>query len=802
MNKINLKILLPFIIFLILINVAKGMERTNPDNIHNRPWDAYWIEVPGESQNSYGVYLFRKDLNFKQVPSSFIINVSADNRYKLYINGKLVSLGPSRGDVLHWRYETVDIGRYLKPGKNVLAAVVWNDGNYRSIAQMSYQTGFIIQGNSDLEDPVNTNNTWKCIKDSAYKPLQPRVIGYYAAPPGEYVDMNRHDLRWNEINYNDSSWKNARQISHGNPKGVFTFDYGWMLVPSPIPPMELKKEKALKVREENGISVPGKFLSGDTLTIPENTNASLLLDQTYLTDAYPTLEFSGGKDAAISIKYAEALYSEKKDSVSGKTEFFKTNRNYIAGKVFIGLEDSLTSNGDINQTYTSLWWRAYRYILIKVRTKNEPLTIKNFYGTYTGYPFKLNAKFESTDSTLGKILKVGWRTARLCAFETYMDCPYYEQLQYAGDTRIQALISYFDSGDRRLAKNAINLLDESRIAAGLTESRYPSASTQLIPPFSLRWIGMLHDYWMYTPDSRFVKSKLSGERQVLSFFERFQRKDGSINSLPYWGFTDWVNSKGWNHGVPPIGRDGSSSILDLQLLRAYELAAQMEDKLGMKAFAGLYESRALQLKKTILKKYWDKGRQEFADTPDKKSFSQHANALAILTGVVEGKEAQLLGNRIVKDSALTQATVYFSYYVNRALVKAGLGNLYLNQLDVWKENLKYGMSTFAEYSDLQHTRSDCHGWSASPNIEFFRTVLGIDSYAPGFKVVKIEPHLGSLNHASGEIPHPQGKIAVDYKLKDGKWKINIDIPERTSGFLIWKGKKYKLTKEVNQFILN
>jgi len=796
-----LNIIIPFFLILSLTHRVQGMKALDSSYVQTHQWNAYWIAVPKEPHNAFGVYLFRKDFTLKQTPSSFIINVSADNRYKLYINGKLASLGPARGDILHWRYETVDIGSYLLSGKNVVAAVVWNDGASSPLAQMSYRTGFIIQGNSRQAEKVNTNKTWKCIKDSAYRLLHPHVIGYYAASPGEYINMNNQEMDWKEINYNDSLWKNASQISHGDPKGTFTFDFGWMLVPSSIPPMEFRREPALKFREAKGIDLSVDFSGGDSIIIPAGAKGEFLLDQTYLTDAYPTIIFSRGKDAGISIKYAEALYSEKKDSVSGRPIFYKTNRNDISKKVFIGLKDSIISNGKYNQTFTSLWWRAYRYIKITVRTKGEPLTIKNIYGTYTGYPFALKAKFESTDSIFGEILKVGWHTARLCAFETYMDCPYYEQLQYVGDTRIQALVSYYNSGDYRLARNAINLISESRISSGLTQSRYPSSALQLIPPFSLWWIGILHDYWMFTPDSEFVKSKLSGERQILSFFHKFQLKDGSIKNLPYWNFTDWVKSKGWDHGVPPTGKDGTSSILDLQLLQAYETAAQMENKIGMRAYAELYSSKVSQLKKTILNKYWDNSRKEFADTPDKNLFSQHANALAILACVIKGKEAHLLGKKIISDTTLTKASIYFKFYVNRALVKAGLGNYYLDWLDVWKENLNYGMSTFAEYSDLRTTRSDCHAWGASPNIEFYRTVLGIDSYAPGFARIKIEPHLGNLKWAEGEMPNPYGKINVSYKLEKSKWIISIVLPDKTSGILIWKGQKYKLEKGTNNLSL-
>src|SRR6201999_4549171 len=129
--------------------------------------------------------------------------------------------------------------------------------------------------------------------------------------------------------------------------------------------------------------------------------------------------------------------------------------------------------------------RTYRYIRLIVHTQSEPLTIDDLYGTFTGYPFKRTAVFNTDNTEIKQILDIGWRTARLNAWETYTDCPYYEQLQYIGDTRIQAVITYYNSADNRLPRNAIELMDHSRLTDGVTLSRYPSRSTQIISPFSL-----------------------------------------------------------------------------------------------------------------------------------------------------------------------------------------------------------------------------------------------------------------------------------------------------------------------------
>ena len=149
-------------------------------------WTAQLISVPGEPQNAYGIYHFRKTFELPEQPERFVVHVSADNRYKLYVNGELASVGPARGDVFNWNFETVDLARWLKPGKNTLAAVVWNFAEMKPVAQVSFnQTGLIVQGNTAAEEAVNTNDSWLCSHNGSYKPHQARVYGYYAAGPGE-----------------------------------------------------------------------------------------------------------------------------------------------------------------------------------------------------------------------------------------------------------------------------------------------------------------------------------------------------------------------------------------------------------------------------------------------------------------------------------------------------------------------------------------------------------------------------------------------------------------------------------------
>ena len=124
----------------------------------NTHWNAQWIGLNNllDRGTGYGVYYFRKSINIAGKPARFVIHISADNHYKLYVNGKMVSDGPARGDLYNWNYETVDIARFLVPGKNTVAAIVWNEAQYRPEYQVTFRTDFIIQGNTAAEEILNT----------------------------------------------------------------------------------------------------------------------------------------------------------------------------------------------------------------------------------------------------------------------------------------------------------------------------------------------------------------------------------------------------------------------------------------------------------------------------------------------------------------------------------------------------------------------------------------------------------------------------------------------------------------------
>lgn len=792
---LNSLIIIFFILWLPIAVKGQQPDLINPELLKNR-WEARWITCPGVSLTDFGVYHFRKSFQLKNQPEKFIIHVSGDNRYRLFVNGKEVCNGPARGDLAHWHFETIDIAEKLKAGKNVLSAVVWNFGEYQPLAQMSLKTAFIVQGNGDAEAIVNTEDSWKVIKNAAYQSPAARpprtVVG-----PGEIVYSEKYPYGWEKVDFDDASWLKARVLSRGTPDGQFT-SWDWNLIPRKIPFMEYKFQRIAEVERTENIEVDNRFPAGDApVVIPRNREVKILLDQIYLTTAYPELIVSGGKGASIKIDYAEAM---------ADANGIKGNRNETDDKTMLSYySDLFWPDGTQNRHYQPLWFRTYRYMELTVKTADDPLTIHDLYGYFTAYPFEEKARFKSDNPNLQKIWDVGWRTARLCAGETYYDCPYYEQLQYVGDTRIQALISLYVAEDDRLMRNAIEQFHHSLLPMGLTQSRYPSQQPQVIPPFSLIWIYMVHDYWMHRDDAAFVEQQLNGVRNVLHWYEQQIAENGMLGPMDWWNFVDW--SFGPFNGLVPIGgtpngaRDGNSSIITLQYVDALQKASELFWNFGDNALAAHYNKLSASLIQKTAALCRDSEKGLIADTPEKETFSQHANMLAILTGMVKGEESTELFHRMLASEEITEATFYFKYYFFRAMNKAGLGNEYIRFLEPWSDMLDIGLTTFAEKPEP--TRSDCHAWSAHPNYDMLATICGITPASPGFKTVRIAPHLGRLKFIEGTMPHPKGNISVDLKkVGESELQGEIVLPEGLTGQFIWNGKTVTLSDGKKKIQLN
>lgn len=762
-----------------------------------------WITHPVAAQTTKPVVLhFRRVFAQDKIPATLPITVTADNRFVLFVNGARIASGPSTGTIARWRVSTIDLAPHLKPGRNVIAAAVWdfvrkpdNAGGalpaasalppqVAPIAQQSAGLGFrLIGGALSTGEPG-----WRVKLDEGHSATNGRAQvprrSYYVASAPEIIDAARADWDWTGPT-ESGGWEDAVPAPQAQAR---------TLVADPLPPQRFAPAPAGSVVRSD--LAGAEAFPARAITIPANTRARILMRRDAMISAYPELEVSGGAGATIKLTYSEALYD---------TDDKKGDRDLVGDRRALGIFDMFQPDGP-RRIFAPLWWRTWRYAELDIQTAATPLTLEAFRVAETGYPFKKTAHFSSSDPALNRIWEVGWRTAEVDAHETYMDSSYWEQLQYTGDTRLQMLISYAVSGDPRLAEQAIDAFAESDVEGGLQQGAYPSRSDNVIATFSLAWVGMLSDWHMQQPDSAVIVSHLPRMRTILNWFQPWLRPSGLLGKNPQWNFVDWVRSKNDRELFPSYGADGGSCLMTVQWLGALRQAAVLEAAYGDKKIAATNNARADAARAAIHKHCWDSKRGLFADNADFSLFSQHMNALAVLYDVASPQDAPAILDRITMPGrgidapeGMFTTTYYFAWYLIRAFEHAGRADRYLDLLKTWRDLLDLHYTTWPE--SRGDTRSDTHAWSAHPTADLLGIVAGIGPAAPGYARLRVAPVLGHLTALDAAAATPKGPVGVRYKVTGDSLSVEIDRPAALPGDFVWKGKIYPLTGIQSRFTL-
>ncbi len=781
MNKLFLALLLTNIV---LTSFAKDVV-----------WRAQWIMHPTLQPQAHAVVLFRKNFELASRPQKFVVHVSADNHYRLFVNGKYILRGPARGDISHWFYETVDLAQYLQAGKNTLAAEVINWGPKRSFTYFSQMTSFILQGESKDEKIVNTSEgSWKCIENKAYSPkivewMTDRStidFGLYVGNPTDSIRADRYPWGWQNIDYNDQQWLQAKwgDVSGGRDKqstGGILFGGGKLLVPRKSGILKESIVPFTTIRRVTGIEKNENFIhEKGSITIPANSKVSILIDQSYETIGYPEMVVSGGKDSWIQAMYAENMIV--------KNHAPKGNRDEIEGKKVVGIKDVFVPDGGKNRLFKPTYLRPFRYIQLDILTHDDPLILEKYYNVESAAPINMNARFVTDNPTIDWMMEAGWRTISICAQDMLLSDAAYEQMQYTGDSRVHNLSLLTLSGDDRLTRNSLVQFDQSRIPEGLTYACYPNPFHLIIPSYSLIWIDQIHDYMMWKDDKPFIAGFDLGIYSVLDWFDKRMQPNGLLGKLDWWCALAWPRH--YRNGEPPEISEGNNTLYSLHYAYTLRHAANIEEYLGKPEQAQKYRNGADQICKAV--NQLCKNQEGFyTESPSNKQISQITNLLAILAEASVGVDAKQLMQKLLEHRDwFGQVDLFLHLYLFEAMNKTDLRDQMMTEISEWQLMKDRGMTTFAEVPlewGEENQRSECHPWSSAPNYFFFRTICGIQPLAPGHKKVEIAPAFGELHQINAIYPHHLGNIILNLKREGKHLSGDITIPKEMEATFVWNG---------------
>ncbi|MDT8389051.1 MAG: alpha-L-rhamnosidase [Lentisphaeria bacterium] len=721
-------------------------------------WPGCWITHPDPPEVPF-VMAYRLKVDLKQ-PFETRVHVSGDERYALYLDGELVGRGPERGGAAYWHFESFDMKR--SAGKHVLVALVWSLGKLAPVAQMSVKHGFLLVPEDSSELLATGVAPWECRQVTG---LTFHPAGWVG--PCEEVDGTTYP--WGIESGGGDDWMPAEAGEHALPaQHAETPQNRHLLQPALLPAQYRSVVKGLVVREAKGTEVTSWQALCDgvaSLTLPPKSHCEVLIDCDDYVCVFPSLTVSGGAGSQIELAWAEALFMQEKGSND------KGNRDEVAGKHWRGRRGSiLLPDGGEKRRFGPLWWRSGRYLRMEIETGNEPLVVDNLTLTETRYPLEQSSRFTADLPELQKVWPILLRGLQMCSHETYMDCPYYEQLQYVGDTRLEALTTYVLTPDASLPRKAVLSFDASRIASGFTQSRFPCRDMQIIPPFSLWWICMVRDYAWWRDDPKTVTAVLPGVRAVIQACASRMGQDGLLKHLPGWNFIDWVQDDHWHIGVPDDGGAGTAAPLQWQWILTLQAAVALEEHVG-NACQAAYDKELLEQAMVGVEAFWDPCRSLYANDLAKTHHSEHANCLALCSGGLPVSRQEETAAVLFAEHNLPRASIYYGHYYLEAARTMCRADAFHRRLREWYDLVDNGFRTPRE--SPEPSRSDCHGWGSHPIFHAFASLLGIRPTAPGFAELRVDPLPGQLRDLSGELPHPKGIVRVEVRGN----QISVDAPE-------------------------
>ncbi len=776
------------------------------------------------SPSHYQVRLFRRRFHVAApAGATLAVHVSADSRYLLYCNGRLVGRGPAKGDVNHHFYESIELSAWLRPGENVLAALVLDMARVAHrpallgapCSVMTYAGGFVLEGavrgqDGAVLEELATDARWRVAVDRAHRFQNDHTTfegyqGYFEHRVAALVPDG-----WTAPGFDDGAWPaatvlyRAERLEHRRDPAS---PYG--LVPRLIPPLEEERVDGFGAAFAPGggpapAGWPALLHGGHgAVTVPPHREIEVILDAGELTTAYPVFESSGGAGAVVRLTYAEALrlpWGTPGAILLGRQQPLANLASHYAdestgwtfdrrGRI-AGWSDVWEPAGRAQECFEPLHWRAFRFVGVRIATAGEPFVLRRATHRFTAYPYRIEAAFACSEPRLERLWRIALHTMRLCAHETFEDCPYYEQMQYAGDTMITSKIAMLATGDTRLTRQALLQFDWSRLPEGLTQSRFPSRLVQVIPSWSLHWITCIRDYTYCAGELDTARALLPGIRAVLDWFRRHGDADGLPARLPFWNITDWC--PWWPRGVVPGADAGPTGIIAAQYVVALDETADLCARLGRDAEAAELGAEAAALRRSLHARFWSETEGLYFDRPGGPEVSQYGNAWAILCGAAGPAERARMLRRFPADPALAPGSFFWWHAGFRALHLAGAYDRMPEFLGPWHEMAEHGLSTFVE--ENSYWRSLCHAWSAHPALEFLTRILGVTPREPGFAAVDVTPHRCGLAHASGRVCTPRGPVTVSWRAAGGRFGIEVDAPPGTPVCLrLPNGAEYRFT---------
>ncbi|MCD7824175.1 MAG: family 78 glycoside hydrolase catalytic domain [Oscillospiraceae bacterium] len=632
---------------------------TTRDFISETPANVFRRELEEANLKNCGIKnhyaLFRRRFNLASI-ENVSIRISADDYYKLYVNGSFVCQGPAQAYYFSYNFNETDISHFLRIGENEISVLVCYQGSInREWCSGDNRQGMIadiFQGSKLL---FGTDSTWE------YAILRNRTHfeNSYGTVTSESIDFRISDLTFENAlvdNRDDHIFKDT-----------------------PVEPVEVYELKPVEIR---------KLGAGE-----------YFIDMGFEVAGSLSMTVQGVRGQKVTISYGEEAENDR------AIFEMRCDCRYLDEHILSGGVDTL-------DYFT---YKAFRYI--NISTDIDNLDSSTFRIVARNHHFKEKIALESDIKYLLEIWQICRNALKVGTQEAFLDCPTREKGQYLGDFTVSGLAYLYLTGDAEIyRKTLFDFADSAKICPGLMAVA-PSGYMQEIADFSLQYPLQLLNYYKYTGDKETVRQLLPTVMGVLDFFHSFERPDGLIEGeIGKWNIVDW--SPNFRDGYTlPNEREGF--IPCHNVLNAFYIGAmQAENELA--GIIGESPRHDIEPYKTAyINAFYNPETGLFCDLEDKTHSALHSNALPAYFGILPD-ENHILSLIKEKGLSCGVQFSYFvlKALANLGEYEAEL-KLITNESDhSWVNMLREGATTCFEAwgkSEKWNT-SLCHPWASSPII--------------------------------------------------------------------------------------
>ncbi|MFW6154731.1 MAG: family 78 glycoside hydrolase catalytic domain [Planctomycetota bacterium] len=749
-------------------------------------WRAQWIWHEHAPQRNAWV-LFRHTFDVERTAGARLA-ITADTRYRLWINGQRLGDGPPQSQPYHQYYDEYPLDEVLTPGASCVAVLVHHQG-----LQPHTRGGLLCEiTDADGETLAATGDGWRCQLGRAWRQDTYLARCNKIGPFQEHVDLRRMPAGWQADGFDDRGWDRPAVLATrgcSKPPAVMPW---CRLIPRDIARLEQRDiYPAAPACVEECLDLANRHRSED-LSI-SLSQAGRPVDWAVVENADALLGVEGDTVLGCSTRHQDHITDGRYDPCL-TLDFGRVLTGYaeidvdapVGAVIEIGYAERLVDGRFVNaiecpfadmivcaegrNTFRPLVWRSLRYLRVRVKNAETPVRVSAIRVVEVRYPFANRGGFAG-DTGLEAVFALCRRTLELCSIESLMDTPFREQAQWLGDVAavtVPGLYACF--GETALPGKFLRQAAINTLPTGLPANHSNIVPTGLdsIPDYALWWVIGLWRHYQYTGDGRYLHECYPELQRVMRVHLERLNAAGLIEDMFGWMFIDWADTD----------RRGMVAAYNAIFAGACDAAAAVARFKGDAWAAEQYTDAAGGVRRafqpTFLHPQGGLVVDCVADETSSAKVSEHANAAAVAFGCLDESTAGEVLRRIFIDRSAraTEAQPFFMGVVLEALRRIGRRDVAVDLVaERWGRMLARGQTSCSEewYINgswrhgtwLGFYRTLSHAWSACA-AEFLITGLGgIAILDPGCTRLRVDPHPARFPYAV-TYPTPRGDVRITW----------------------------------------